>query len=131
MGEALALLEGVEMGSLWSILLLRDSTEVSVSFKHLQQNTPGFVLIALSCRKCLLNTCCYTDMSGPLLHPFKAQNPAGVRICECFLLEAAKGGLEQCVTPEGTSPAGGVPCTSVCRECSAVQKPRKVIDLPD
>lgn len=35
------------------------------------------------------------------------------------------------MTPEGTSPAGGVHCTSVCRECSAVQKSRKVTDLPD
>lgn len=44
-GEGPSLPEGAGMGSPRSILLLCDSTEVSVSFKHLQQSTPGSVLI--------------------------------------------------------------------------------------
>lgn len=85
-GEVLSLLERVEMGSLGSMPLFCGSTEVSVSFKHLQQSTPGFVLICffmqnfmqtLNFMQCLLNTCCYIDMPDPLPHPLKAQNPLG------------------------------------------------------
>lgn len=35
-------------------------------------------------------------MSGPLLQPFKAQNPAGVRIWECFLLDAEEAWSSVC-----------------------------------
>lgn len=50
-GDVLSLLEGVEMGSLRSILLLCDQTEISVFFKHLQESTPGFVLILFFVQK--------------------------------------------------------------------------------
>lgn len=125
-GEGLSLLEGVEKGSLRSIYYV--ILQKSLSPSNTCNKAPLLALswFAFSCRKCLLNPCCYIDMSGPLLHPFKAPNPAAVRLCECFLLDAARGGLEQSVTPEGTSPAGGVHCTPVqCRECSAGQKSRK------